>query len=70
VHIVRDGKLHIAEVKTPVLEEKLAVVTEGIQPGDLVLLSDVFPAVEGMPLRVQLIENPVAKLAGSQETER
>ncbi|MEQ8784722.1 MAG: hypothetical protein RIC55_00410 [Pirellulaceae bacterium] len=69
VYLVRDGKLHIAEVKAPVLEEKLAVVTEGIEPGDLVLLSDVFPAVEGMPLRVQEIPNP-AKARGPISEEQ
>jgi hypothetical protein len=60
VYLLRDGRLHVAQVKTLVLEENLAVVEDGIENGDLVVMTDLFPASEGMPLRAKLTENPVS----------
>jgi multidrug efflux pump subunit AcrA (membrane-fusion protein) len=62
------GKLHIQPVELLSLEEDLAVIQGGIEPGDLVILSDVpraevlgeVPlAIEDMPLRGELVNNPV-----------
>jgi multidrug efflux system membrane fusion protein len=61
VYLLRDGKLHIQPVTVLAREEDLAVVSEGIEAGDLVVLTDLFPASEGMPLRGKLVDNP-AKL--------
>ncbi len=59
VYLLRGGKLHIQPVTVLVLEENLAVISKGINPGDVVILTDLFPASEGMPLRGQVVENPV-----------
>lgn len=64
VHLVRDGHLHIAHVHVLVLEEELAVIDRGIEDGDLVVLTDLFPASEGMPLRVEKVANPVRPRTG------
>jgi RND family efflux transporter MFP subunit len=60
VYLMRDGKLHIRRVEVAVLEENKAVIRSGIESGDLVVLADLFPAVQGMPLRVDVVPNPVS----------
>ena len=59
VYLSRDGKLHIRPVTVAALEEQLAVISEGIESGDIVITADLFPANEGMPVRVEMIDNPV-----------
>ena len=59
VYVIRESKLHISPVEVELLEADLAVVRSGIEPGDYVVLADVFPAVEGMPLRAKEVGNPV-----------
>jgi len=62
VYLLREGKLHIAPVTVLALEDDLAVVEEGpegISEGDLVVLADLVPASEGMPLRGEEVPNPV-----------
>jgi hypothetical protein len=59
--------LRFVEVELVALEEDRAVIRrsqtaeETIQPGDLIVLSDLFPASTGMPLWVQEIDNPVGR---------
>ncbi|MBN2474066.1 MAG: hypothetical protein JXB62_05640 [Pirellulales bacterium] len=69
VYLLRQGKLHIQPVKVMVREKDLAVVSEGIEPGELVILTDLSPAMtlaglalatEGAKLRGQVVENPVS----------
>lgn len=59
VYVLRDGRLHIASVEVLALEAETAVVREGIAPGELIILTDLFPASEGMALRASVVENPV-----------
>jgi len=59
VYLLRDGKLHIAAVTVLAMEEELAVISEGIDEGDLIVLTDLFPANEDMPLVAHKVENPV-----------
>ncbi len=54
------GELEIARVKVFALEEDLAVIQEGIEASDMVVLTDLAPASQGMPLRGEVVENPVA----------
>ena len=44
------GHLEIRRVKVLSLEDKVAVIEEGIEEGDLVVLGDLFPASKGMLL--------------------
>jgi len=60
VYLLRDGALEIARVKVLALEEDLAVIQEGIEASDMVVLTDLAPASQGMPLRGKVIINPVA----------
>jgi RND family efflux transporter MFP subunit len=59
VYLLRNGALHIQPVTVAALEEDLAVVSAGIETGDQVILADVFPASEGMPLAAEVVPNPV-----------
>jgi len=63
IYLLRDGKLQIVSVNVLALEEDLAVIPEeegGVKEGDLVILTDLFPASEGMPLRSgRPVPNPV-----------
>ncbi len=59
VYLSREGKLHIRPVTVAALEEQLAVISEGIESGDVVITADLFPVNEGMPVRVEMIDNPV-----------
>ena len=45
------GQLEIRPVSVLALEDDVAVIEEGIDDGDLVVLGDLFPASDGMPLR-------------------
>ena len=60
VYLARNGKLHRQKVKVAAREEELVVVSEGINAGDVVILTDLLPASENMPVRVELVPNPVA----------
>ncbi len=59
VYLLREGRLHIAPVEVLALEEETAVVRRGIAAGEMVVLTDLFPASEGMALRPSVVENPV-----------
>jgi len=62
VYLLREGRLHIAPVKLLALEDDLVAIREdpqGVSEGDLVVLADLVPASEGMPLRGEEVENPV-----------
>ena len=58
VFLFREGKLHIKTVDVLSLEEDIAIVADGLCAGDTVVMSDVFPAVEGMPLRAKAVPSP------------
>jgi len=65
--LLLDGELQFVEVEVVALEEDLAVVrasqgvgaAETLLPGDAIVLTDLFPASKGMPLRVRIEHNPV-----------
>ena len=59
VYLLRNGKLHIQPVTVLVLEDSAGVISEGIDTGDEVILTDLFPASEGMALRGKVAPNPV-----------
>jgi len=70
--LLLDAELQFAEVELVALEEDVAVVrasqdagaAETLMPGDAIVLTDLFPASKGMPLRVRIEHNPV-KARGS-----
>ena len=52
------GHLEIRPVSVLALEDDVAVIEEGIEDGDLVVLGDLFPASDGMLLRGLLTNQP------------
>ncbi len=52
------GELHIVPVDVVALEENVAVIKEGLRTGDLLVLADLSPASQRMPLRGELVDNP------------
>ncbi len=59
VYLLREGKLHIQPVTVSAREEELVVIAAGIEAGDRVILTDLSPASEGMPLEGLSDDNPV-----------
>lgn len=60
VYVAKNNRLHIAQVNIVALEERIAVIDSGLRDGDVVVLTDLFPAAEGMAVRVDDVANPVA----------
>jgi multidrug efflux pump subunit AcrA (membrane-fusion protein) len=65
VYLLRDGALEIAEVGVLSQEDDFAVIEAGIDDGDLVILTDLFPVSEGMPLEGELDETVAARVAAA-----
>ncbi|MDE1233984.1 efflux RND transporter periplasmic adaptor subunit [Vibrio aestuarianus] len=57
VYLVQDGKLKIQPVKVDFVQGQIAVIKSGIQQDDIVVLSKLSPAVEGMLLKPQPDKN-------------
>ncbi|WED24863.1 MFP transporter [Vibrio sp. JC009] len=53
VYTVKDGKLVIKPVKIDFVQGQVAVVKSGLEKDDIVVLSKLSPAVEGMSLKPQ-----------------
>ena len=53
VYIVKEGKLEIRPVKVDFVQGQIAVIRNGVEKDDLVVLSKLSPAVEGMALKPQ-----------------
>ena len=66
VHLLRDDKLHVAPVSVLALEEGNAVIGDGIDGGEMVILTDLFPASEGMSLEGQLDESVNRRLGAGR----
>lgn len=58
VQVIRDGKLVFVDATDGLIQQDLVVIEEGIEPGDLVVLSEVYPATEGMELQVEIVDDP------------
>lgn len=56
VYTVSEGKLRIKPVSVDFIQGQVAVVKSGVEFGDLVVLSKLSPAVEGMALQPKLDE--------------
>jgi hypothetical protein len=53
VYIVKAGKLEIRPVEVDFVQGQIAVIKNGVEKDDLVVLSKLSPAVEGMALKPQ-----------------
>jgi multidrug efflux pump subunit AcrA (membrane-fusion protein) len=67
VYVIEEGKLAIRRIEIQGYEGDTAIVLSGIEEGDWVVYSDLVPAVEGMSLRYEPVENPV--MTEPSETE-
>ena len=63
-----DGRLEIRPVTTGLVQGNLAAIDKGIEPGERIVVSDLFPAVAGMLLKPQsdaeVLERLKAEAAG------
>ncbi len=50
--ISKDGKLEIRNVETLWRDEQTVLLTDGLQPGEQLIVSDLSKPVNGMPLQV------------------
>lgn len=57
VYVLEEGKLRIKPVNVEFVQGQVAVIKSGLQAGDVVVLSKIFPAVEGMLLQPQPDKN-------------
>ncbi len=57
VYVLEEGKLRIRPIQVDFVQGQIAVIKSGLQTGEVVVLSKVFPAVEGMSLQPQPDKN-------------
>ena len=57
-----EKRLDIRPVKTGLFQGDIAVVSEGVEPGDQIVVTDLIPAIAGMLLRPQADEAVMANL--------
>jgi membrane fusion protein (multidrug efflux system) len=55
---IRNGKAEEVEVETGLIKERAVQLTEGVRPGDSVLVTGLLQVREGMPLRVRNVVEP------------
>ncbi len=67
VYLEREGRLVVQPVKVAATEDDRVVVRAGLEDGDRVILTDVFPVANGMRVAAQVVENPVAHRPGLPE---
>ncbi|WP_372895704.1 efflux RND transporter periplasmic adaptor subunit [Stieleria sp.] len=67
MYVVREGRLEIVAVDVRNVERNRSVVDAGLRDGDQVVMTDLFPAATGMPLRVEEVDNPVRPRLGLPE---
>ncbi|MCE7643042.1 efflux RND transporter periplasmic adaptor subunit [Vibrio fluvialis] len=53
LYLLKDGKLAIQPVNVDFIHNQLAVIKSGLNSGDVVVVSQLQPAVKGMPLKPQ-----------------
>jgi len=51
LYLVEDGRLAIRHVTVAVRHPEYAIIAGGVAAGDELVVSDLFPAIDGMPLR-------------------
>ncbi len=57
-----DDRLHVRDVKVGIRQGSLAVVSDGLQAGDRVVVSDLAPAIEGMLLKAGNDDDLMARI--------
>ncbi len=58
-----DDRLHIRPVELQLVQGDLVVIRAGIEPGERVIVTDLIPVIEGMPLQVAVDPDAEAYLA-------
>lgn len=69
IYLIRKNKLHIQTVDPYIQQDDLIIIKEGLQQDDRVVLTDLFPAIEGMPLRGEIVPNPALQDDSISENE-
>ena len=69
VYLIANGQLAIQEVNLANLQPEYATIADGISPGDQVIVSDLFPAIEGMRLRGEPDPRVLSRLISEAEAQ-
>lgn len=67
VYLLAEGQLRIREVTVANMQPEYAIVAAGLEPGDQVVVSDLFPAIEGMRLTGESDPEVLARLVANAE---
>jgi len=67
VYLIEDGQLVIREATVENRQPDYAIVSAGLEPGDQVVVSDLFPAIEGMRLRGEPDRDALSRLISEVE---
>lgn len=51
LYLIDDGRLSIRDVTVKTLQSEYAIVDQGVAAGERLVVSDLFPAIDGMPLQ-------------------
>jgi hypothetical protein len=51
VYLIDDGRLSMRTVEVAGLQPEYAIIAGGVHAGETLVVSDLFPAIDGMPLR-------------------
>jgi hypothetical protein len=51
LYLIDDGRLSIRDIDLAGLQPEYAIIADGVSPGDTLVVSDLFPAIDGMPLQ-------------------
>jgi multidrug efflux pump subunit AcrA (membrane-fusion protein) len=74
LYLVEHGQLSIRDVTVASLHPEYAIIAGGVESGELLVVSDLFPAIDGMPLQgepdPELRERLLATVTGHTETVR
>lgn len=50
LYLIDDGRLSIRDIAVAGLQPEYAIIADGVSAGDILVVSDLFPAIDGMPL--------------------
>ena len=67
-----DGQLEIRPVEVMLLQGEMAVIAGGLNPGDQLIVNDLIPVIEGMPLKANIdtaLETELQQLAAGGAVE-
>jgi len=65
-----NGRLEVRPITTSLVQGNLAVVSNGLKPGEMVIVSDLSPAIPGMALKTTTDSDLARRMAGEATAQR